>query len=159
MKNQIPSKDFKPSFELCSDGEYATRETMLECFPFDLQNNESSTSKNFIFNSWESIDQDLDGKLDFTEWKGYLFALGYINFKVIHHGFGGAEEFSLNEEETENLLDYAHAWLSTKSSYEDNRIFFDNLFKSVDIDKNPNNLTHLEAIRLFLAIMTKFMEK
>ena len=78
MENQIPSEDFKLSFELCSNDDFVTADSLANCLPESLLIEDDDSKRRFIFKSWESVDQDSDEKLDFIEWKSYLFALGFV---------------------------------------------------------------------------------
>ena len=80
MEKQIPNEDFKLSFELCSESnsDFVTSESLAGCLPESLLLEDDDSRRRFIFKSWESVDQDSDEKLDFIEWKSYLFALGFV---------------------------------------------------------------------------------
>ena len=80
MEKQIPNGDFKLSFGLCSENnnDFVTSESLADCLPESLLLEDDDSRRRFIFKSWESVDQDSDEKLNFIEWKSYLFALGFV---------------------------------------------------------------------------------
>ena len=81
MENQIPDEDFERSFDLCSANDYVTSDSLANCLPESLVLEDDDSRRRFIFKSWEIVDQDSEEKLDFIEWKSYLFALGFAKYE------------------------------------------------------------------------------
>merc|ERR1712130_29375 len=158
--NKVPDKDFSDGFRKCSGGtQFVTTKSLEACLEIreDVKRN-SAKYHDFLDAHWSQIDGDEDGKLNFAEWKLFVFSFSYAHSLMVFGGFDADGNNELDLEEKATFMQYFKNWLTKNGDVEMIK-HIESFIVDSEIGNNPDKIGFIECIRILVQVFNKLLLK